>query len=54
MCFRKASSEDLLLLASLLLCLLCLLRFLSHLALRYPVGSMQVDIDLQNKEYTTI
>ena len=36
MCLSKASSEDLLLLAGLLLCLLRFLSFLSHVALRYP------------------
>jgi len=55
MCLSKASSEDLLLLAGLLLCLLCLLRFLSflsHLPLRYPSGSMQVDIDMHEMKST--
>ena len=48
----KASSEDLLLLAGLLLCLLRFLSFLSHLPLRYPSGSMQVDIDMHEMKST--
>jgi hypothetical protein len=55
MCLSKASSEDLLLLAGLLLCLLRFLSFLSHVTLRYPSGSMQVEIDMhKNEEYTKI
>jgi hypothetical protein len=45
MCLINASSEGLLLLAGLFL---CLLRFLSHVALRSPVGSTQVDIDVHH------
>jgi len=52
MCLSKASSEDLLLLAGLLLCLLRFLSFLSHLPLRYPSGSMQVDIDMHEMKST--
>jgi hypothetical protein len=52
MCFSEPSSEDLLLLAGLLLCLLRFFSFLSHLALRYPVGSMQVAIDMHKTKST--
>jgi hypothetical protein len=37
-----------------LLGLLCFLRFLGHVALRCKVGSMQVEFDMHNSNYTTI
>jgi hypothetical protein len=55
MCLSKASSEGLLLLAGLLLRLLrflSFLSFLSHVALRYPSGSMQVDIGVHKMKST--
>ena len=55
MCLRKASSEDLLLLAGLLLCLFRLLSFLSHVALRYPSWSnASLHRRAYDEEYTTI
>ena len=44
--------KNLLLLAGLLLCLLRFLSFLSHVALRFPLGSMQVDIDVHRMKRT--
>ena len=52
MCLSNASGEDLLLLAGLLLCLLRFLSFLSHVPSAFPLGSMQVDIDVHKMKRT--
>jgi hypothetical protein len=55
MYLSKASSEDLLLFAGLLLCLFRFLSFLSHVALRYP-SSFNASLHRRayDEEYTTI
>ena len=55
MYLSKASSEDLLLLAGLLLCLFRFLSFLSHVALRYPSWfNASLHRRAYDEEYTTI